>query len=318
MKIRDLVIDTDIFLAPLAGYTDLAFRIIAEKMGAKFTFTEMINTKALTRNDEKTYNMLKTDGQREKIGVQIFGNDPKTMNEASKILTEMGRFSVIDINMGCPVPKVVKNGEGSALMKNPSLAQEIVDAVVEGTNIPVTVKIRKGFDKNNINAVEFARKMASYGASSITVHGRTREEYFRGECDKDIIKSVKENVSVPVVANGNIFSLKDKEEMIASTKCDAVMIGRGAIGNPFIFRELDGEIHEISNSDRITTLIEHYSLSYEIGGEASVLPMRKHMNNYLKGMKNSTKLKNHLNKVDDYSDVISTLEEYRKFLTNMV
>lgn len=317
MKVKNINIDTDVFLAPLAGYTDLPYRIIVEKMGCKFTFTEMINAKALTRQDEKTLAMLDTTGQKNKVGVQIFGRDPETMSKATEILTKMNRFALIDINMGCPVPKVVRNGEGSALMREPELIYDIVTRVIQSTDLPVSCKIRKGFDSKHINAVEIAKIIEKAGASLITVHGRTREDYFKTSVDLDIIKSVKENVNIPVIGNGSIFSLKDKEHMIEYTNCDAVMIGRGAIGNPFIFSYINGRDVHITNQDKINILIEHYRLSLDIIGEDSVLTMRKHMNSYLKGMKNSTKIKNYLNTVKDSEEVIKTLEDYSKTLTNI-
>lgn len=317
MKIQNLEFESNLFLAPLAGYTDLPFRIICERYGCQLTYTEMVNAKALCYDDKNTFKMLDAAGQKEKVAVQIFGSEPHFMGEAAKILTQMGRFDIIDINMGCPVPKVVKNGEGSALMKEPAKASRIVKEVKKSTHLPVTVKIRKGWDGSHINAVEFAVLMEKSGADAVTVHGRTREEYFSGKADWDIIKKVKDSLKVPVIGNGDVISFKDKEDMIVKTGCDAVMIGRGAVGNPFIFLDAKGESPQVTTYEKISTMINHYKIAIDILGERlACLHMRKHINAYLKGIPDSNKIKNTINTITDTEKVVQILTGFGETLTN--
>ena len=288
-------------LAPMAGFTDLPFRIVCEEYGCNFTFTEMINAKALCYHDEKTTKMLDVSGQKKYVGVQIFGSDVKYMGEAVKIINELGRFSHIDINMGCPAPKIVKNGDGSALMKNPTLASKIVQEAKKNSDIPVTVKIRKGFDDNNINAVEFAKLLEQSGADAITVHGRTTRQYYSGVADWDIIRDVKNAVKIPVIGNGDVKSPEDAQRMIDYTNCDSVLIARAAQGNPFLFAQINdffenGTYDEIPDSKRIQIALKHYKLSMEnFEISIAVREMRKQINCYLKGIKNSCAVKNQIN-----------------------
>ena len=307
-------------LAPMAGFTDLPFRLICEEYGCNFTFTEMINAKALCYHDEKTTQMLDISGQKKYVGVQIFGSEVEYIGKAVKIINDLDRFAHIDINMGCPAPKIVKNGDGSALMKNPSLASKIVEEAKKNSSIPVTVKIRKGFDDNNVNAVEFARMLEQSGADAITVHGRTTRQYYSGVADWDIIAKVKQAVKVPVIGNGDVKSPEDAKRMMEYTNCDSVLIARAAQGNPFLFAQINdyfenGSYEDIQDSQRIKITLKHYKLSMEkFETSVAVREMRKQINCYLKGIKNSCAVKNQINMQNDYEKVIEMLESFAKSL----
>lgn len=307
-------------LAPMAGFTDLPFRLICEEYGCNFTFTEMINAKALCYHDEKTTQMLDVSGQKKYVGVQIFGSEVEYIGKAVKILNDLGRFAHIDINMGCPAPKIVKNGDGSALMKNPSLASKIVEEAKKSSSIPVTVKIRKGFDDNNVNAVEFAKMLEQSGADAITVHGRTTRQYYSGVADWDIIAKVKQDVKVPVIGNGDVKSPEDAKRMMEYTNCDSVLIARAAQGNPFLFAQINdyfenASYDDIQDSQRVEIALKHYKLSMEkFETSIAVREMRKQINCYLKGIKNSCVVKNQINMQNDYEKVIEMLESFAKSL----
>lgn len=307
-------------LAPMAGFTDLPFRLICEEYGCNFTFTEMINAKALCYHDEKTTQMLDISGQKKYVGVQIFGSEVEYIGKAVKIINDLDRFAHIDINMGCPAPKIVKNGDGSALMKNPSLASKIVEEAKKNSSIPVTVKIRKGFDDNNVNAVEFAKMLEQSGADAITVHGRTTRQYYSGVADWDIIAEVKQAVKVPVIGNGDVKSPEDAKRMMEYTNCDSVLIARAAQGNPFLFAQINdyfenGSYEDIQDSQRIKITLKHYKLSMEkFETSVAVREMRKQINCYLKGIKNSCAVKNQINMQNDYEKVIEMLESFAKSL----
>lgn len=307
-------------LAPMAGFTDLPFRLICEEYGCNFTFTEMINAKALCYHDEKTTQMLDISGQKKHVGVQIFGSEVEYIGKAVKIINDLDRFAQIDINMGCPAPKIVKNGDGSALMKNPSLASKIVEEAKKNSSIPVTVKIRKGFDDNNVNAVEFAKMLEQSGADAITVHGRTTRQYYSGVADWDIIAEVKQAVKVPVIGNGDVKSPEDAKRMMEYTNCDSVLIARAAQGNPFLFAQINdyfenGSYEDIQDSQRIKITLKHYKLSMEkFETSVAVREMRKQINCYLKGIKNSCAVKNQINMQNDYEKVIEMLESFAKSL----
>ena len=306
----------NIFLAPMAGVTDLPFRIICNEFGSSLTYTEMINAKALCYGDKNTFDMLETDESEGDVIVQIFGSDIEFMGKAGEILSELNIFKAIDINMGCPVPKVVKNGEGSALLKNPQLAGEIVYSVKKNSKLPVTVKIRTGWDKESINAVEVAKILEFNGADAIAVHGRTREQYYSGNANWDIIEQVKKSIKIPVIANGDVFTIEDAIKIKEKTDADAIMIGRGAQGNPFIFKQYNeyektGKVIYISPKEKIDTILKHYEKSLQYKGEyKSIREMRKHIGWYLKGLKGSAKLRNEINSLDTVKEVYDSLEKF--------
>ena len=290
MKIGNLNLDNRVFLSPMAGVTDLPFRLICKEQDCGMLYTEMVNAKALCYDDQNTKKMLKIEEEEHPVAIQIFGSDPEYMGGAAKILNSYPN-EILDINMGCPAPKVVKNGDGSALLKNPELAAKVLKAVVGNSEKPVTLKIRKGWDDTCINAVEIAKIAEDCGISAIAIHGRTREQYYSGKADWDIIRQVKENVSIPVIGNGDVFEVEDAINMLNQTNCDAIMIGRGAQGNPWIFKRINhymqtGEIlPEPTLEEKINTAKKHLKLAVEEHGEyVAVREMRKHIAWYLKGL----------------------------------
>lgn len=316
MKIGNVQLDNEVFLSPMAGVTDLPFRLICKEKGCGMLYTEMINAKALCYDDENTKKMLKIEEAEHPVAVQIFGSDPEYMGKAAAIMNQYPN-EILDINMGCPAPKVVKNGDGSALMKNPKLAAEVLTSVVKNSEKPVTLKIRKGWDDNSINAIEIAKIAEECGISALAIHGRTREQFYSGKADWDIIAEIKQAINIPVIGNGDIFEVQDAVNMLEKTKCDAIMIGRGAQGNPWIFKRINhyiktGEIlPEPTLEEKITTAIKHMNLAVAEHGEyVAVREMRKHIGWYLKGLKNSAKYRDQINKITDYKEVISMLEEY--------
>jgi tRNA-dihydrouridine synthase B len=322
LRIGNFETPGNVFLAPMAGVTDLPFRLICKQFEASLLYTEMINAKAVCYEDKNTFDMLLVEDEEKPVAVQIFGSEPGFMAEAARTLTELNRFEIIDINMGCPAPKVVKAGDGSALMKDPKLAYEIVNKVKAATKLPVTVKFRKGWDEQSINALEFGKLMQEAGADAVTLHGRTREQYYSGTADWEIIKELKEKLSIPVIANGDITSFEAAERILDITKADALMIGRGAQGNPFIFKEVNDYMEsailpkEISPKLKIDTAISHYKLALKYKTQhKAVTEMRKHLGWYLKGLKNSARIKDHINKMYEPSDVINALTEYAQSLT---
>ena len=322
MRIGNFETPGNVFLAPMAGVTDLPFRLICKQFEASLLYTEMINAKAVCYEDKNTFDMLLVEDEEKPVAVQIFGSEPGFMAEAARTLTELNRFEIIDINMGCPAPKVVKAGDGSALMKNPKLAYDIVNKVKAATKLPVTVKFRKGWDEQSINALEFGKLMQEAGADAVTLHGRTREQYYSGTADWEIIKELKEKLTIPVIANGDITSFEAAERILDITKADALMIGRGAQGNPFIFKEVNDYMEsailpkEISPKLKIDTAISHYKLALKYKTQhKAVTEMRKHLGWYLKGLKNSARIKDHINKMYEPSDVINALTEYAQSLT---
>ena len=303
MNIRNVKIDNPYILAPMAGVTDLPFRLLCKEQGAGLLCMEMISAKALQYKNKNTKALLAIHPKEYPVSLQLFGSDPKIISEQAKRIEELP-FQILDINMGCPVPKVVKNGEGSALMKNPKLVYEIVYQTARAIQKPVTVKIRKGFDDACINAVEIAKIIDEAGGAAVAVHGRTREQYYSGKADWEIIRQVKEAVSIPVIGNGDVTSGEKALEMRERTGCDGVMIGRGAQGNPWIFHELleydrTGKLPPRPSKEQIKdTMLRHARLQLEFKGEyLGIREMRKHVAWYTKGMEGSAKLRDDINKV---------------------
>ncbi|KHD35270.1 TIM barrel oxidoreductase NifR3 [Clostridium acetobutylicum] len=318
MKIGNLSFEGNVFLAPMAGVTDIVFRKICKGMGADLTYTEMVSAKALYYGSENTEELMKISDEEEYAAVQMFGSEPDIMAKACERFNEDDKICIIDINMGCPAHKIIKNGEGSALMKSPKLAYEIVKAVKKASNKPVTVKFRKGFDEDNINAVEFAKVIEDAGADMITVHGRTRAQMYEGKADWDIIKAVKKSVSIPVIGNGDIVSGEDAVRMLEYTNCDGVMVARAAMGNPWIFREIKAAINSTqiikpTPVEKLDMCIFHYKEAVKYYGEKkAVREMRKNIAWYIKSLKNCTDIKCLINSEESSDKVIGILEQYRK------
>ncbi|MDD4297209.1 MAG: tRNA dihydrouridine synthase DusB [Ruminiclostridium sp.] len=333
MKIGNFTPKNNIFLAPMAGITDMPFRFLCSKMGAGFTYTEMISSKGMCYNDKKTKQLTVIHPDEAPCAVQIFGSEPDIMAKAAEKLSSRDDVAIIDINMGCPATKIVKNGEGCALMQDERLASQIIKAVVKASVKPVTVKFRKGYesrkDHENCNgydecnrndsrkAVEFAKIAEESGANAITVHGRTREQFYSGNSDMDTIARVKQAVNIPVIGNGDVFTPEKAKEMLEVTGCDAVMIGRGAQGNPWLFKRIFHYIYNNellpypANAEKLKIIKEHYEMMITLKGEImAVKEMRKHLAWYIKGMPGASKLRTEIFMLTAARDVLFLLEEY--------
>ncbi len=314
MNIGSFKPDNIVFLAPMAGITDMVFRGICKKQNCGLTYSEMVSAKGIMYDNDNTKKLLEVSPIEKQVAVQLFGSEPKVIAEMAKKLEHIEEIALFDINMGCPAPKIVKNGDGSALMKNPKLIGQIVKEVSSATKKPVTIKIRKGFDESNLNALEVAKIAEDSGVSAITIHGRTREQFYSGKADWDIIKKVKENVSVPIIGNGDICSPQDAKDMLDYTNCDAIMIARASQGNPFIFKEVThflstGELLEKPTlNQKIDTAIIHLEELIKVKGEyTGIREMRKHIGWYIKGMPKSAEKRALINRVDSKQEMLSVL-----------
>jgi len=314
MKIGNVEISGNIFLAPMAGVTDRPFREICKSHGCNMVYSEMISAKGILYDNDNTVELLSTSDSERPVVIQLFGADPKILAEAAKKI-EHYPFDILDINMGCPAPKIVKNGEGSALMQNPKLVADIVKTVSSAISKPLTIKFRKGFTEDNINAVEIAKIAEENGAKAVTVHGRTRDQYYSGTVDLDIIAKVKEAVTIPVIGSGDVIDPLTAKNMFEVTKCDALMIGRGAQGNPWIFSEINhyfktGEIlKKVTGREKIETALKHATMLIGYKGEyIGIREMRKHTGWYIKGIKGASSVRVNINKAESYKELENILK----------
>ncbi|WP_251206281.1 tRNA dihydrouridine synthase DusB [Acetatifactor aquisgranensis] len=314
LTIGDVTLDNNVILAPMAGVTDLPFRLLCRRMGAGLVCMEMVSAKAIFYNNKNTEELLEIHPEEVPASLQLFGSDPEILADMAKRIEERP-FSILDFNMGCPVPKVVNNGEGSALMKEPKLVEEILSALVKAVDKPVTVKIRKGFDEANCNAVEIARIAESCGVAAIAVHGRTREQYYSGRADWDIIRQVKQAVKIPVIGNGDVDSPERAGAMLDSTGCDGVMIGRAAQGNPWIFRDTVSFLETGTvppppdGQEKKRMILEHADFQLQIKGEyTAVREMRKHLAWYTTGMPHSARFRQTINSMESFAELTRGVE----------
>lgn len=318
LKIGNVALPNPLVLAPMAGVTDLPFRLLCKEQGCGLVYTEMVSAKGIYYENKNTGALLQIDPKEKPVSLQLFGSDPELMAQMAKKIEHLD-FDILDINMGCPVPKVVNNGEGSALMKNPGLVGEIISHVAKAVQKPVTVKIRKGFSSEQINAVEIAHIAQESGAAAVAVHGRTRAQYYSGKADWDIIRQVKARLTIPVIGNGDITKPEDAVAMMAETGCDAVMIGRGIQGNPWLFKQIlhymnTGELPEKPSCDEVIEMIlKHAALQTAFKGEyLGIREMRKHAAWYMTGYPNSSKFRSRVNQVETYAQLQHLLELYRE------
>ena len=317
VKIGNIKTENNVFLAPMAGITDAVFRLLCKEMGAGVVYSEMVSAKGMSHNNQNTKKMLFVDERERPAAMQLFGSDPEIMGKMAAELNAYPDIDILDINMGCPAPKIVKNGEGSALSLNPELAGRVINAVVKNSDKPVTVKIRKGFDDSHINAPEMAKIAEENGAAAVPLHGRTREQYYSGKADWDIIGEVKTVLKkIPLIGNGDIFTPEDAKKMLEYTGCDAVMIGRGAQGNPWIFKRTvhylqTGELlHEPTFEERIAMAKRHLEMIVEYKGEnIGVREMRKHIGWYIKGLPHSAEMRVKVNSTTGAENMSRLLDE---------
>lgn len=324
MKIGNIEFKNNVFLAPMAGVTDISFRGLCKEQGCGLVYTEMVSAKALYYGSDNTKKLLRISEEEKPVAVQIFGNDPDIM---AKVVEEnfnsRDDICIVDVNMGCPAPKIVKNGEGSALMKDPKLAAEIIKKLKKISSKPVTAKFRRGFDDDNLNAVEFALALEDAGVDAIAIHGRTRKQMYEGKADWNIIKEIKEKVNIPVIGNGDVFTPEDALNMKKLTNCDAIMVARGSMGNPWIFKQiqrvLEGkELKKITPEEKIDMCIRHYELAIKNDGyHKAIREMRKHASWYIKGLPNCTELRNKMNMLEDSDAVMKLLLDYKDELKGL-
>lgn len=331
LKIGNVELKNNIILAPMAGITDLPFRMIAKTFGPSLTYTEMVSSKAIFHDDTKTKRLLKTGESERPVAIQIFGSDVETMVFAAKYVEPL--CDIIDINMGCPAPKVVKNGDGSKLLLNLDLAEEIVREVARAVSKPVTVKMRKGWDSDHVVAVEAAKRFEKAGAAAITIHGRTRADYYSGQNDLEIIKKVKESVNIPVIGSGDVRDVRSAKKMFDETGVDAIMIGRASLGNPWVFKDVIDGLSQYDNGnieedvfpqyiptleERLQTILQHLNFAIQEKGEyVGIREMRKHISGYTKKLPNSSEFRVKVNTIEDKDELINFITEYFNHLSHI-